>query len=83
MKKENLKELSPDDLLIRRDEALRDIVRLQLAAATGQLQNTSALRFARRRVARLNTELRQREIAGGLVKNALTGRSAPKIAAND
>ena len=44
-------------------EAKDELFKLRFRNATGQLENTAALGAARRRIARINTILRQREIA--------------------
>ena len=44
-------------------EAKDELFKLRFRNATGQLENTAALGAARKRIARINTILRQREIA--------------------
>ena len=44
-------------------DAKDDLFKLRFKNATGQLENTAALGNARRRIAQINTILRQREIA--------------------
>ena len=44
-------------------EAKDEFFKLRFRNATGQLENTAALGSARKRIARINTILRQREIA--------------------
>lgn len=43
-------------------EAKQELFNLRFQNATGQLENTSALRSSRREIARVATELRAREI---------------------
>jgi large subunit ribosomal protein L29 len=43
-------------------EAKDELFKLRFRNATGQLENTAAIGAARKRVARINTILRQREI---------------------
>ena len=54
----NLTELV-DELRATKHEALN----LRFRNATGQLENTAEIRRVRRRIARINTLIRQREIA--------------------
>jgi large subunit ribosomal protein L29 len=44
-------------------EAKDELFKLRFRNATGQLENSAALGAARKRIARINTFLRQREIA--------------------
>ena len=60
---QELREL-PDEVLVQRlAEAKEELFNLRFANATGQLDNTSRLGEVRRDVARINTVLREREIA--------------------
>ncbi len=58
-----LRELSDDELLDRLTEVKQDVFTLRFQIATGQAENTSLLGIAKRDVARINTILREREIA--------------------
>ena len=58
-----LRELSDDELLDRLAEVKQDVFTLRFQIATGQAENTALLGVAKRDVARINTILRQREIA--------------------
>ena len=49
----------------------RELIEMNFAHKTGQLENTAAITLARKNIARLRTAQRQREIAQGLSKNAL------------
>lgn len=64
MKASEIRDLSLDELRGRLDEAREAFFRMRFQAATGQLKNTSALRQARRDIARLATVLREREQEG-------------------
>jgi large subunit ribosomal protein L29 len=57
-----LRELNDDALLQRLTEAREEHFNLRFQNATGQLDNTTRLRYVRRDIARLQTLLRQREI---------------------
>ena len=62
-----------DDIRAMTDDELRDelsstrneLMNLRFRVATMQLANTNEIRKARRRVARINTIIRQRELARG------------------
>ncbi len=57
------RELSDDELVTRLGEAKDEAFNLRFQHVTGQLDNTSRLGELRRDVARINTLLREREIA--------------------
>ena len=57
-----LADLSDGDLLERLTESKAELFNLRFQHVTGQLENSSRLGHARREVARVLTELRQREI---------------------
>ena len=57
------RELSDDELVTRLGEAKTEAFNLRFQHVTGQLDNTSRLGQLRRDVARINTLLREREIA--------------------
>jgi large subunit ribosomal protein L29 len=58
-----LRELSDDELLDRLADVKQEVFTLRFQIATGQAENTSLLGIAKRDVARINTILREREIA--------------------
>jgi large subunit ribosomal protein L29 len=66
-----LRELDIPGLLTALAEATDDAFKLRFKSVTGQLENTSALVDSRRRIARINTLLREREIAAA--EQASTG----------
>ena len=57
------RELGDDELVTRLGEAKTEAFNLRFQHVTGQLDNTSRLGELRRDVARINTLLREREIA--------------------
>ncbi len=61
MKASEIRDLSPEEIRSRLDEAREKYFRLRFQLASGQLKNTANLRQARRDIARLATILRQRE----------------------
>lgn len=58
-----LRELNDADLLSRLAEAKQSYFNLRMNRATGQLDNSAELGQTRREIARINTLLREREIA--------------------
>ena len=57
-----LRALPDNELLDRVDEARRELFGLRFRHATGELENTAALRGAKRELARALTVARQRDI---------------------
>jgi large subunit ribosomal protein L29 len=58
----SLRELPDTELVEAHGEAKRELFNLRFQLATGQLENTARIRQVKRRVARIRTELRTREI---------------------
>jgi large subunit ribosomal protein L29 len=56
-------ELSLADLVSELRESKQEALNLRFRNATGQLENTAEIKRVRRQIARLNTLIRQREIA--------------------
>lgn len=75
--KENLSGVEVDALLSRRAEIIRDLMVVRFQLRIGQLEDSSTLSKLRRSMARVNTELRRREVIGGLEKGTLLGRNVP------
>jgi large subunit ribosomal protein L29 len=59
----DLRDLPDAELVDRLGTATEDLFNLRFQHATGQLENHSRLTQAKRDIARLNTEVRAREIA--------------------
>ena len=59
----NVSELADTELVEAHSEAKRELFNLRFQLATGQLENTARIRQVKRRVARIRTELRAREIS--------------------
>ena len=59
----DLRESDIPGLVTALADAKDELFKLRFRNATGQLENTAALGAARRRIAQINTILRQREIA--------------------
>ena len=62
-KAQELRDLHDDVLVQKLAEVKEEMFNLRFAHATGQLDNTSRLPELRREVARINTVVREREIA--------------------
>ena len=58
-----LRDLGDDELLSRLGEAKETLFNLRFQLATGQQENTARIGEVKKEVARLNTILREREIA--------------------
>ena len=69
---EELRTLGDDRRLDRLAETKQELFNLRFQNVTGQLENSSRLPVVRREIARINTVLREREIAAA---EALEGRS--------
>ncbi|MYB43134.1 MAG: 50S ribosomal protein L29 [Chloroflexi bacterium] len=65
----DLRALPSDELQQELDESLRALFNLRFQAATRQLADVSQVRRARRRVARVRTLLREREILAAIAGN--------------
>ena len=63
MKALDLRGLDASELTEKLDEAKEELFNLRFQMATNQLDNTSRLRHLRREVARINTVIREQEIA--------------------
>jgi large subunit ribosomal protein L29 len=62
-KASELRELNDAELILKLAEAKEEHFNLRFQSATGQLDNSGRLGDVRREVARINTLLREREIA--------------------
>ena len=58
-----LREMDDDDLLTHLADSKQELFNLRFQHVTGQLDNYSRLQQLKREIARVNTELRSREIA--------------------
>lgn len=64
-KAEDLKNLSIDELHTRLNDAREELMNLRFQQATGELTDYTRLRITRRRIARILTIVRERELAAG------------------
>tara|TARA_Y100001970_G_scaffold94584_1_gene119150 strand:+ start:6285 stop:6509 length:225 start_codon:yes stop_codon:yes gene_type:complete len=58
-----LRELADDQLLDQLGESKQELFNLRFQIATGQLENSTRISQVKRDIARINTVLREREIA--------------------
>ena len=65
-----LKELDLPALVQELKDTKHEALNLRFRNATGQLENTSELHRVRRHIARINTHIRQREIAAAEAQEA-------------
>ncbi|NIM93813.1 MAG: 50S ribosomal protein L29 [Anaerolineales bacterium] len=66
MKANEIRELSPEKIQDRLEEAKEDYFKLRFQFTSGQLTDSTRLRIARREIARLATILREVEMAEDL-----------------
>lgn len=64
MRANELRELSLDDLELKRKEFREEIFHLALRRATGQLENPMKVQQSRRDLARVETVIRERQTSG-------------------
>ncbi len=62
-RKNKLAEMDMSELVEELRETKHEALNLRFRNATGQLENTAEIRKVRRQIARINTLIRQREIA--------------------
>ena len=61
-KDETVKDLADGELFEKLDQAKEELFNLRFQHVTGQLENTARIGKVKKQVARINTELREREI---------------------
>ena len=64
---ESLRDVGDSELFDRLAQAKEELFNLRFQNVTGQLDNSARLGVVRKQVARINTELREREIAAAEV----------------
>lgn len=62
MKAAEIKKLSADDLQAKLKEARAELFNLRFQMATGQLENTARVKQVKKDIARIQTEMRDREL---------------------
>ena len=63
MKPAEIRELSADDLQSKLKEARAELFNLRIQMATSQLDNTARVRQVKKDIARIQTEMRARELS--------------------
>ncbi len=63
MKASEIRELSADDLKVKLKEARTELFNLRFQMATGQLDNTARVKQVKKNIARIQTEMRARELS--------------------
>ena len=69
MKAAEIRELSAEDLQVKLKEAKAELFNLRFQMATSQLDNTARVSHVKRDIARIQTEMRAREIAAANAAN--------------
>lgn len=64
MKMEEIKKLDAQALVSKIDELKEELFNLRFQNSTGQLENVARIKEVRKDIARVNTEIRQRELQG-------------------
>ncbi len=65
MTAEELRALSPDELIKKEAELREDLFKLRMRAAVSEIENPSRIRKLRRDIARIHTVRRQLELGAG------------------
>lgn len=63
MKPTEIRELSADDLKSKLEEARAELFNLRFQMATSQLDNTARVKQVKKDIARIQTEIRARELS--------------------
>ena len=63
MKATEIRELSADDLKSKLEEARAELFNLRFQMATSQLDNTARVKQVKKDIARIQTEIRARELS--------------------
>ena len=82
---ENLRGFDDDRLVDELKKAKEELFNLRFQSATGQLDNHGRLRAVRKDIARIYTEMRERELGIGLppAKQAVADQAAAEAATSD
>lgn len=64
MKPNDLKKMSSDELVKKRNESTQELFNLKFQLHTGRLENTSKLKNIRKDIARINTILTENKAQG-------------------
>ena len=61
MKASELREMKPEELLKKENELREDVFRMRMKLATGELEDTSSIKQAKKDIARIKTILKEKE----------------------
>lgn len=65
MKAKEIRDLSTEEMIKKIDQSEEELFNLRFQAKMGQLANPLQLRFIRRDIARINTILKEKNVAAG------------------
>jgi large subunit ribosomal protein L29 len=71
-----LRDLTDDQLLERAESAKEELFNLRFQLATGQLDNSSAIKKTRHEIARIATVMKERELDARVAASAVTTEDA-------
>lgn len=66
MQIEEARSMSSEDLMDELEDLREELYRLRFQKTTGQLEDSNLIRYTKRSIARVNTVLRERELAAQL-----------------
>lgn len=69
MKYQDIRELSDEELAQKLEDGRAELFNLRFQMATSQLDNTARVKTVKRDIARVQTEMRSREIAAAKANN--------------
>jgi len=69
MEQKVIRELTTGEIIERLDEEKRQLTKLRLNHAVSPLENPNKIGAYRKTIARLNTELKRRELGGEVINN--------------
>jgi large subunit ribosomal protein L29 len=71
MEQKVIRELTTGEIMERLDEEKRQLTKLKLNHAVSPLENPNKIKAYRKTIARLQTEMRRRELGGEVIKKTL------------
>ncbi len=78
---DEMRDMSYEDLMEEMEDLKQELYRLRFQKTVGQLEDTNLIRYAKRDIARINTVLRERQLAEQLAAAGELG-GAPVVAAD-
>ncbi|MCL2339843.1 MAG: 50S ribosomal protein L29 [Actinomycetia bacterium] len=76
MKAKEIRELSNDDLRVKLNEGRTELFNLRFQMATSQLDNTARIGMVKKDIARVLTEIREREMLAAAGANSDAAKTA-------